>query len=161
MATNNNIMPAHGHSTAPKFDSTQPRELRRYFNELELLFETCGIINNIVKKQHAFRYLDIDSCKLWESLSEYNAASRWDIFRVAVHRLYPGSEDDRKWSISDMDKLVREQLHIGIIEVTDLGTYYRVFFNITQFLCTKQRISEAKQSRAFVHGDRSPGQPKL
>jgi hypothetical protein len=51
-----------------------------------------------------------------------------------------------------MDKVVGEQLRIGIFNVNDLGMYYRSFFNITHFPRTKNRISEAEQSRAFVHG---------
>jgi hypothetical protein len=45
-----------------------------------------------------------------------------------------------------MDKLVGEQLRMEILNVSDLGNYYRVFYTITQFLLTKNRISEAEQS---------------
>jgi hypothetical protein len=51
-----------------------------------------------------------------------------------------------------MDKLVGEQLWMGILDVSDLGNYYRVFYTIAQFLLTKNRISEAEQSRAFIRG---------
>jgi hypothetical protein len=51
-----------------------------------------------------------------------------------------------------MDKLVREQLWMGILDVSDLGNYYQVFYTITQFLLTKNHISEAEQSRAFIRG---------
>jgi hypothetical protein len=156
MATNNNVMPARGHSTAPKFDATQPRELRRYFNELEMLFDTCDITDDQARKRHACRYVDIDSAELWESLPEFSPPATWTEFRIVVHKLYPGSEDDRKWSISDMDKLVGEQLRIGIFDANDLGLFYRSFYNITQFLRNKNRISEAEQSRAFVRGFQPP-----
>jgi hypothetical protein len=145
-------MPVRGHSTAPKFDPTQPRELCRYFNELDLLFRAANIVADDIKKKHACRYVDIDTSELWESLPEYGPGSNFDDFRIAVHKLYPASEDDRKWSISDMDKLVGEQLRIGIYDASDLGLYYRAFYNITQFLRAKNRISEAEQSRAFVRG---------
>jgi hypothetical protein len=51
-----------------------------------------------------------------------------------------------------MDKLIREQLQVGIFNVNNLGLYFRAFYNITKFLHTKNRILEAKQSRAFVQG---------
>jgi hypothetical protein len=51
-----------------------------------------------------------------------------------------------------MDKLVGEQLQMGILNVSDLENYYRVFYTITQFLLTKNYISEAEQSRAFTRG---------
>jgi hypothetical protein len=45
-------MPARGHSTAPKFSPTQPRELRRYFEELEVLFARCQVTNDVERKKH-------------------------------------------------------------------------------------------------------------
>jgi hypothetical protein len=41
---------------------------------------------------------------------------------------------------------------MGILDVSDLGNYYRVFYTITQFLLTKHWISEAEQSQAFIRG---------
>ncbi|KAF8218674.1 hypothetical protein L208DRAFT_1133369, partial [Tricholoma matsutake] len=144
------FMPAHGHSTSLTFDPKQPRELQKYFEELEFLFLTCGITDHDLKKKHACRYVDIDSCKLWESLPEYQPSTSFNAFCIAVHKFYPGSEDECKYSISDMDTLVREWLRIGIFDSNDLGVYYRSFYNITNFLRSKERISEAEQSRAFV-----------
>jgi hypothetical protein len=143
-------MPTCGHLTAPKFDPTQPCELRQYFNELDLLFAAANIAANDIKKKHACRYVNIDTSELWESLPAYAASISFDNFCIAVHKHYPSSEDTRKWSISDMDTLVGEQLCIGIYDASDLGLYYGAFYNITQFLQTKNRILEAKQSRAFV-----------
>ena len=148
----NPVMPARGHSTAPKFDPTKPRELRRFFDELELLFTACAVTDSDLMKKHACIYVDIDSAELWESLAQYATGVSFGEFRKAIHKLYPGSEDDRKWAISDMDKVVGEQLRIGIFDANDLGMYYRSFYNITQFLRTKNRISDAEQSRAFVRG---------
>jgi len=145
-------MPARGHSTAPKFDPTKPRELRRFFDELELLFAACNVTDSDLMKKHACIYVDIDSAELWESLPQHATGVSFGEFQKAIHKLYPGSEDDRKWTISDMDKVVGEQLRIGIFDANDLGMYYRSFFNITHFLRTKNRISEAEQSRAFVRG---------
>ncbi|KAF8222312.1 hypothetical protein L208DRAFT_1323377 [Tricholoma matsutake] len=145
-------MPARGHLTAPKFDSAHPHELHRFFDELEILFRECTVTDIALMKKHACRYLDIDSSELWESLPEFAPGTDFDTFRLAVHALYPGSDDNCKWSFSDMDKLISEQLRIGIHSSTDLGTYFRSFYNITQYLRSKNRISETKQSRAFIHG---------
>jgi hypothetical protein len=145
-------LPACGHSTTPSFDPTHPRELRCYFNELELLFVASNSIAPGLMKKHACHYLDIDTSELWQSIPEYAPSSSFNHFRIAVHKLYPGLEDDRKFSILDMDKLIGEQLHIGIHDSNNLGVYYRAFYNITKFLLAKNHISEAEQSRAFVHG---------
>jgi hypothetical protein len=79
-------------------------------------------------------------------------ANTYAEFCAGVYKLYPGSADERKFSIADMDALVAEQLQLGIYDATQLGSYYRTFFSITQFLLTKNRLSTAKQSRAFVRG---------
>jgi hypothetical protein len=34
------------------------------------------------------------------------------------------SESECKWTIADMDKLVGEQLWVGILDVSDLRNYY-------------------------------------
>jgi hypothetical protein len=75
-------------------------------------------------KRHACCYLDIDSAELWESVPEFATGVSFNNFRTAIHKLYPGSENNRKWSISDMDKLISEQLCIGIFDASNLGMYY-------------------------------------
>jgi hypothetical protein len=51
-----------------------------------------------------------------------------------------------------MDKVVGEQLWMGILDIFDLGNYFWVFYTITQFLPTKNWISESQQSWAFIRG---------
>jgi hypothetical protein len=73
-------------------------------------------------------------------------------FKSAIFKLYPSLESECKWTIADMDKLVREHLWMGILNISDLGNYYQVFYTITQFLLIKNWISEAEQSRAPTRG---------
>ena len=56
------------------------------------------------------------------------------------------AEEERKWSVADMDKLVGERLRLGVLSLGDLGNYYRQFYTITTFLRGKQHLSAAKQS---------------
>jgi hypothetical protein len=106
---------------APKFTPDVPRELQRYFKEL--LFGPAQIVDNAKKKKHACRYVDIDTADLWEAIPEFDGIKTFDDFKSAIFKLYPGSESERKWTIADMDKLVGEQLHIGILDVSDLRNY--------------------------------------
>jgi hypothetical protein len=144
-------MPACSHSTAPKFDPTKPCKLHWFFDKLELLFAACNVTDSDLMKKHACIYVDINSAELWESLPQNATRISFGEFQKAIHKLYPGSKDDCKWTILDMDKVISKQLCIGIFDANDLGMYYQSFFNITHFLRTKNRISEAKQSRAFIH----------
>jgi hypothetical protein len=109
------------------------------------------VTTDLEKKKHTIRYVDIDTADLWESLPEYANTITYTVFVAVLYKLYPRSEDERKWSIADMDTLVGAQLCEGIPDLHTLGEYYRTFLAITQFLHTKNRISEAEQSRMFVH----------
>src|ERR1700690_2360644 len=76
----------------------------------------------------------------------------WDDFVNAVFKLYPGTDDEQKWTIADMDTLVGSQLCVGIYDKTTLLNYYRPFIMITQYLLGKNHILKAEQSCAFLRG---------
>jgi hypothetical protein len=102
-------MPVRGDRSAPRFDPQQPCELRRYFANLDFAFGRAGIADRTEQKKHACRYVDVDTADLWESIRQFSdAAADYDAFVKAVHTLYPGLEEERKWSVADMDKLVGE-----------------------------------------------------
>ena len=104
-------------------------------------------------KKHALRFTDCDTAELWEILPEFaDTAKTYQDFVDAVYKLYPGSDLERRWAIADMDKLVGETSQVGILSLADLGRYHREFMAITTFLIAKNRISPAKQSRAFACG---------
>ncbi|ETW75998.1 hypothetical protein HETIRDRAFT_422610 [Heterobasidion irregulare TC 32-1] len=73
-------------------------------------------------------------------------------FHFEVYRLYPGSEEERKWSVSDMDKLVGETSRVGILSLSELGNYHRRFLAIMVFLLSKAQILAAEQECAFARG---------
>ncbi|ETW80156.1 hypothetical protein HETIRDRAFT_428415 [Heterobasidion irregulare TC 32-1] len=73
-------------------------------------------------------------------------------FCEEVYRLYPGLEEEHKWSVSDMDKLVSETSRVGILSLSELGNYHRQFLAITVFLLSKAQILVAEQGRAFAKG---------
>ena len=129
-------MPTRGHPTAPKFDPEQPRELRRYFEELEHLFTTCNITTFDEQKRQTTQYLDVQTAELWELLPEYNSQdpNTYELWKRAIIALYPGAKQECKWSIADMDKLVGERSRIRIYSIEDLGAYHRAFLLITTFL---------------------------
>jgi hypothetical protein len=149
-------MPARGDRSAPRFDPKQPRELRRYFADLAFHIGRAAAMADKEKKKHACQFVDVDTSELWETLPEYSDATKtFEEFVKTVHALYPGSEEERKWSVADMDKLVGERSRLGVISLGDLSEYYRQFLAITTFLLSKSRLSKAEQSRAFTRGFQS------
>jgi hypothetical protein len=147
-------MPATRPHTAPKFSPDPPRELMRYFEELDTLMEPALITVDIDKKKQAVRYLDMDTAETWKALVSYSVASRksYKEWKKEVTMLYPGVDEEKRWTIADMDKLVGERARIGIHSNDDFAAYYRTFYTITSFLKEKGRISGAEQSRAFLRG---------
>ncbi|EED81133.1 predicted protein [Postia placenta Mad-698-R] len=151
--TNTPLMPPRGHSTAPSFDPSEVRSLRRYFQDLEALFTRCQITDEAAKKQWAVRYPLIDVADLWETIESFiDVAKSYNDWKADVRALYPGADDTRKWSLADMDQLIGERAHIGIHNAADLGCYYRDFMAITKHLIAQHRLSTIEQSRAFLRG---------
>jgi hypothetical protein len=102
-----------------------------------MLFGPAQIVNNMEKKKHAYQYVNIDTADLWESIPEFDIAQTFKEFKLAIHKLYPRSKSKCKWTIVDMDKLVGEQLQMGILDINDLGNYYQMFYSISKFLLNK------------------------
>ena len=146
-------MPARGEPSAPKFDSNQPRELRRYFADLALHFAQSHIADDQQRKVYACRYVNIDTADLWESLGEFsNLDESYSAFIRAIHRLYPGSEGQRQWLVADMEKLVEARCRIEIRTLGDFGDYLRQFIAITTFLRHQKRLSDIEEGQHFMRG---------
>jgi hypothetical protein len=140
-------MPARGDHTAPQFDPTHPQELHHYFSNLHFILRHARVTDNTEMKQYAIQYVDIDTSELWEAIPEYlNNTKTYGEFRIAIYKLYPGSEEEHKWSVANMDKLVGEQQWLGVLSLSDLGDYYQQFLSITTFLISKHCVSTAKHS---------------
>jgi hypothetical protein len=109
------------------------------------------------EKKHACRYVDINTADLGESIPEFDVAQNFEEFKSAVHKLYPGSESERKWTIVDMDKLVGEQLRMGILDLNDLGNYYRMFYSITKFAKQNKFLKQSKVKHLLGDSKRISG----
>ena len=144
-------MPFRGHASAPKYEGNNPRELRRYFEELDFLFTTCAIVDDAQKKQFAVRYVDIDTEDGWKQLQEYDTGT-YAQFKSAVLKLYPGADGERKWTIADLDALTGEWSRMGFRNKEEFGDYHCRFLIIVGFLKSKNRMSDNEIKRAFVRG---------
>ncbi|CAK5272577.1 unnamed protein product [Mycena citricolor] len=145
----NATMPARGARGAPEFDSKQPRELPRYFSDLEFHFTAANITDPQEKKRQAIRYLSFEDAKLWESLDSFSPGIGYDAFKAAVAKLYPRTDADRRYALADLHTLIGEYASIGILSRADYSEFYRKFLVITKFLVAKGRLSAAEQSQSF------------
>jgi hypothetical protein len=145
-------MPARNSGSAPTFDSKNPRDLLRYFAEVELLLNAAKVTNDQTKKEHTKRYLAIQDFDIWDSLPESGPRFTYRAFKEAVVDLYPGAEEDRKFCRSDLSRLTETRRNAGIPSTTELGEYYRDFRAISAYLIERNKMSEMEARREFVAG---------
>ncbi len=146
-------MPPRGDCTAPTFDPSKPRELKRFFSELKYHFDTANVTDDTEKKNHATRYVDFDIAEIWESFPSFSDASAtYDNFRAAVFELYPAADEEYRYTIADLDFLITDRQRLDITSLADLAAYHAQFLAITNFLISKHRLSQIEQQRAYVRG---------
>ncbi|KAF7366465.1 hypothetical protein MSAN_00903500 [Mycena sanguinolenta] len=144
-------MPARNDHIAPVFDSHNPRELRKYFSDLDFLFARSRITDSTQQKYHATRFLALDDQDLWESIPEFSdTAASFAQFTAAICHLYPEANRDRRYSLADLESLAAEFAHLQSPSHTRFAEFYRRFFVISAYLLAKNRLSTHEQSRIFV-----------
>jgi len=146
-------MPARGDRGAPTFDPSKPRELKRYFSELEFNFSAATVSDDDKKKRHTTRYVNIDVANIWETLSEFRNANKTYLdFKKSIQELYPNADEEYKYSMADMDLLIGNRNRQGIHTLSDLAEYHSQFLAITKFLISKGRLSNIEQKHAYICG---------
>ncbi|TFY51112.1 hypothetical protein EVJ58_g10731 [Rhodofomes roseus] len=146
-------MPARGHSTAPVFDETEPLSFNRYFQDLETHFSRCGIKTEGDKKSWATRYPPLRVSELWEMQPTFKDATKtYDDLKRSLRQLYPGADDQHKYSIADLDKVVTDRVRLGLSNALDLAAYYRDFYMISEYLISQGSLSTLEQDRKFQLG---------
>ena len=76
-------MPARGHSSAPKFNASFPRELQRFFSDLENWFTIAQVTDSGLRKQHAVQYVKLDTSDFWKTIPEWTTGT-YDMWKDAL-----------------------------------------------------------------------------
>lgn len=158
MAEQNNFamrrsMPARGHATAPTFDSSEPRNLRRFFQDLETLFEITGVTDPKQQKKWVTRYVPIKESEFYEEMAEFKDETKtFEEFRSAIYAAHPGASETRKFSNAEVDQLVESRSRAPITTSSELGEFSRPFYAMTSYLIQQNKMSAFEQSRLFVRG---------
>ncbi|KAF7311877.1 hypothetical protein MIND_00198500 [Mycena indigotica] len=144
-------MPARRDRIAPVFDSAHPRDLPKFFSDLEFLLARASVIDDQQKKHHATRYLELNDQELWEFLPEFaNPGSSYAEFVDAVFALYPEANPDRRFAIADLEALVSAFASIDTPSRATFCAFYRDFWRVSSFLRSKRRLADFEQSQALV-----------
>ena len=144
-------MPARGERAAPTFDRNKPRELVRFFEELEYLFDRSALTAEAEKKKHVLRYVDFEVEQIWKTFPEYTDATKtYAHFKAAILVHYPDASGDYVYSLRDMDLLIGERQRLGISNSVDLADYHLKFLAITTWLIEKAQLGTLEQQRGYL-----------
>jgi hypothetical protein len=150
-------MPARGERAAPTFDKDKPRELPRFFSELEYLFKRAEITNEAEKKEQVLRYVDFEIEQIWKTFPEFSSvASTYNDFKDAILDHYPDASGNYVYSLRDMDLLIGERQRLGIATSNDLSDYHLKFIAITAWLIDKKQLGHLEQERAYIRAFQPP-----
>lgn len=152
-------MPTRGHHSAPKFTG-EGQFLSRFFDEIEAL-ATAANLNDRDKILWTLRYAENAEYEIWSTGLPEASGVNWIAFKTAVTRLYPGSDDDRRYTVNNFESFC--ELHSRKVMRTkeDLGKYHREFLTISTFLKGKGRISEREVNKLYFSGFDSAFQQKI
>ena len=76
----------------------------------------------------------------------------WEGFKEKILWLYPGSMDDRRILIANLDKFIAKSASAQYETAEMLGEYYREFTRMSEFLILRNRLSIREQSEKFYEG---------
>jgi hypothetical protein len=103
-------MPMCNECTAPTFDSSKPRKLSRYFEDLEQLMKCAAISDQQNMKKQVLRYVDFSTKQIWKTFPEFLDDNKtYQDFKDAILVHYPDASGDFIYSIRDMDLLIGER----------------------------------------------------
>src|SRR5271154_100051 len=83
------FMPMRNERLAPKFDTSRPRELPRFFEDFEELICRAQITENSAIKKFLVRYTDFDTEQQWKAIPEFRDSSSYAEFKAAILFYYP------------------------------------------------------------------------
>ena len=150
-------MPSRGERAAPTFDPEHPRELYRFFDQLECLFTQKNVNGEALKKKYACRYVTYEVERTWVRFKEYrDMAKTFDNFKKAILAFYPDSEGDFVYSAKDLDDFISAQLATGINTSDELMTFHLHFVTISQWLIDKELMGEIEQRREYIRAFAPP-----
>ncbi|KAJ8694090.1 hypothetical protein PTI98_009023 [Pleurotus ostreatus] len=143
-------MPVRGHHTAPKFNG-KPEGLHRFFSEVEYLAARAQVEGRDLIRA-TIGYLDDSDWEIWRSSGDAADGDDWDAFKTCIGKLYPGSDNERRWRPSDLSTIAALQSQTPMLTKDDLGVYHRKFLVPANWLLSKNSVSTQDVGRDYLAG---------
>ncbi|KNZ80297.1 hypothetical protein J132_06413 [Termitomyces sp. J132] len=114
------------------------------------------------KKEYAAQYIFYDMAETWLGLPEFgdniiinnNAPQPYTYqeWKVAVLRLYPGTNASTHYNLGDLERLVNQTFNSGLATLGRFSDYYRDFQCIARWLLTNSKLYCNKECCLFQQG---------
>src|SRR5277367_3768519 len=150
------FMPMRNERLAPKFDTSRPRELPRFFEDFEELICRTQITENTEIKKFLVRYTEFDTEQQWKALPEFRNNSSYAEFKAAILSYYPEPSNDFAYSFRDLELLICEYQRLGIATIANLCDYHRRFIMISTWLIARKQSDDLEQRRIYIRAFPSP-----
>ncbi|KAJ6592939.1 hypothetical protein B0H19DRAFT_886796, partial [Mycena capillaripes] len=142
-------LPMRGSKTAPTFDG-KPAHLDRYFRDVKDTGDNTDRTSDTELMDMALRYLDIDDEQLWKR--KKTGTMTFDEFKMEIRKLYPGSDGEKLYTWADLREVVRKGQEKPPSNKDEFGEYQRNFQRISDFLKSKNKISDRERDKQFMKG---------
>ncbi|KAJ3571154.1 hypothetical protein NP233_g3931 [Leucocoprinus birnbaumii] len=142
-------MPGRFDRSAPQFDG-DPRSLRRFFDEIDLLARDCGLSQRDTIT-HTLRYLGTNNYDIWASQPSASGDD-WLRFKADITALYPGAEESARYTVTDLENFVEISAASPMQDRLQFGDYYRKFVTITAYLTGRGVLSHRERNKYFMSG---------
>lgn len=147
--SNPRYMPSPYDRNAPRFDG-HPLSLGRFFGEIERLGRSCQLSPREMI-EHTLAYLAWNEHNTWKELPAA-AGSDWERFKQEIIAIYPGADEDHKYTFYDLEALANRQAITPMTSRYQFGEYYRQFLTIGMWLFRRNEISQRERDMVFFSG---------
>ncbi|GLB41626.1 hypothetical protein LshimejAT787_1002260 [Lyophyllum shimeji] len=145
-------MPTPGSKRAPYFDPRDPTELLEFLDEFEELAKDCGL-TDAEKMKTVGKYTERKTKKFWESLPAYAEDTKdYAKLRDEILDAHPGAKKGERYSLKDLERIVRRNETHRIKSEADIVAYYQDFRPVAVSLENDSQISANDKNRLFWRG---------
>ena len=139
------FMPVRGEYDAPTFDRTTPRELLKFFYDLECLFLRAAITSKEEKKDYTLSYVDFDTEQGWQCFPEYaKATASYSDFKDAILSFY------FIYSLRTMEMLISDAQRSIISTSAQLYEFHMQFLAVSSWLIKERQLDSFGQMRSYI-----------
>jgi hypothetical protein len=129
--------------TAPTFDSSKPRELSRYFEDLEQLIKCTSISDQQDMKKQVLHYVDFSTEQIWKTFPEFLDDNKtYKNFKDAILVHYPDASGNFVYVTNNM----------SLLFFFDMCLPYAFHFYLSehQFTCRNRRVTKHMLNMCLV-----------